>query len=280
MADYLASIFGTEKDKVNCSFYLKIGACRHGERCSRIHTRPTFSATILLQNFYQNPANAPHGTETSVQTEEELAQQYEEFYEDVFWEMEEKYGKVEEMNVCDNMGDHLIGNVYIMFEREEDAERAVQDLNNRWFNGRPIYAELSPVTDFGEASCRQYELEECTRGGYCNFMHIKPISQQLRRKLFGGKLPSYMRDRERERNSPKRARGSGDHRSGYGGGGRGWEGGRSERDYRDRDYRDHRDYRDRDYRDYRDRGDRDRDRGRDYRDRDRDRGRDYRRDDY
>ena len=54
------------------------------------------------------------------------------------------------MNVCDNLGDHLVGNVYIKFRREEDAERAVAELNNRWFGGRPIYAELSPVTDFRE----------------------------------------------------------------------------------------------------------------------------------
>ena len=33
MAEYLASIFGTEKDKVNCTFYFKIGACRHGDTC-------------------------------------------------------------------------------------------------------------------------------------------------------------------------------------------------------------------------------------------------------
>ncbi|KNC73027.1 hypothetical protein SARC_14412, partial [Sphaeroforma arctica JP610] len=59
MAEYLASIFGTEKDKVNCPFYFKIGACRHGDRCSRQHNRPTFSQTVLLQNFYQNPENVP-----------------------------------------------------------------------------------------------------------------------------------------------------------------------------------------------------------------------------
>ena len=60
------------------------------------------------------------------------------------------------MNVCDNLGDHLVGNVYIKFRREEDAARAVAELNNRWFGGRPIYAELSPVTDFREACCRKY----------------------------------------------------------------------------------------------------------------------------
>ena len=89
------------------------------------------------------------------------------------------------MNVCDNLGDHLVGNVYIKFRREEDAERAVKDLNNRWFGGRPIYAELSPVTDFREACCRQYEMGECTRSGFCNFMHLKPISRCVKFKPGG-----------------------------------------------------------------------------------------------
>uniref|UniRef100_A0A8C5NVH5 U2 small nuclear RNA auxiliary factor 1-like 4 n=1 Tax=Jaculus jaculus TaxID=51337 RepID=A0A8C5NVH5_JACJA len=148
MAEYLASIFGTEKDKVNCSFYFKIGACRHGDRCSRLHNKPTFS-------------------------------------QEVFTELQEKYGEIEEMNVCDNLGDHLVGNVYVKFRREEDAERAVAELNNRWFNGQAVHAELSPVTDFRESCCRQYEMGECTRGGFCNFMHLRPISRNLRRQLYG-----------------------------------------------------------------------------------------------
>ena len=47
--------------RVNCSFYFKIGACRHGDRCSRIHNKPNFSQTILIQNLYQNPQNMPLG---------------------------------------------------------------------------------------------------------------------------------------------------------------------------------------------------------------------------
>ena len=42
--------------------------------------------------------------------------------------------QVEEMNVCDNLGDHLVGNVFVKFKREEDAEKAVTDLNNRWYD--------------------------------------------------------------------------------------------------------------------------------------------------
>lgn len=47
-AEYLASIYGTEKDKVNCSFYIKTGACRHSERCSRKHNKPQYRYALDL----------------------------------------------------------------------------------------------------------------------------------------------------------------------------------------------------------------------------------------
>ena len=56
-----------------------------------------------------------------------------------------------------NFDDHYLI-LTTQFRYEEDAEKAVQQLNNRWFNGLPIHAELSPVTDFREACCRQYEM--------------------------------------------------------------------------------------------------------------------------
>jgi splicing factor U2AF subunit len=46
-------------------------------------------------------------------SEEELQEHFDEFFEDIFLELEEKYGPIEEMNICDNLGDHLVGNVYI-----------------------------------------------------------------------------------------------------------------------------------------------------------------------
>ncbi|GAU99229.1 hypothetical protein RvY_10261 [Ramazzottius varieornatus] len=249
MAEYLASIFGTEKDKVNCSFYFKIGACRHGERCSRIHNKPTFSQTIVLLNIYQNPQNSAQtadGSHLGNISETELQQHFDDFFEEVFTEVEDRYGEIEEMNICDNLGDHLVGNVYIKFRREEDAERAVNELNNRWFNGRPIYAELSPVTDFREACCRQYEMGECTRGGFCNFMHLKPISRELRSRLYKRRPgAAFGGHRGRSRSpSPKSRRlrqteDFGDRRRGRGGGGNfnrdfggGHRGGGGDRDYR------------------------------------------------
>ena len=43
------------RKKVNCFLYFKIGACRHGDQCSQLHHRPTFSQTIALRNVYRKP---------------------------------------------------------------------------------------------------------------------------------------------------------------------------------------------------------------------------------
>ncbi|MEW5306302.1 MAG: hypothetical protein WDW38_007134 [Sanguina aurantia] len=187
MAEHLASIFGTEKDRVNCPFYFKIGACRHGDRCSRLHNKPTISQTILMPNMYQNPVlNAPPGPDgLPQQIDARMAQQhFEEFYEDVFEELA-SFGEIENLNICDNFADHMVGNVYAKFKDENAAAAALLAFQGRYYGGRMILIEFSPVTDFREATCRQYEENTCNRGGYCNFMHLKPIAKDLRKKLFG-----------------------------------------------------------------------------------------------
>mmetsp|Transcript_27229 Transcript_27229/g.69949 ORF Transcript_27229/g.69949 Transcript_27229/m.69949 type:complete len:274 (+) Transcript_27229:335-1156(+) len=201
MAEHLASIFGTEKDRVNCPFYFKMGACRHGDRCSRIHNRPTMSQTLLLANMYQNPALlAPPGPDGQPQQfdAKKAQEHFEDFYEDVFEEVAQ-FGEIENLNVCDNLADHMVGNVYVKFRDETAAAAALGALTGRYYNGRPIAAEFSPVTDFREATCRQYEENTCARGGYCNFMHLKPISRDLRKHLFGRYKSSKRDDRSRDR---------------------------------------------------------------------------------
>ncbi len=83
--------------RVNCSFFYKIGACRHGERCSRLHNRPTYSQTILIQNLYKNPGNEPvlpDGRPGASLGESELQAHFDDFFEDVFWELHDKYGEI------------------------------------------------------------------------------------------------------------------------------------------------------------------------------------------
>ncbi|KAM7464281.1 hypothetical protein LguiA_032402 [Lonicera macranthoides] len=220
MAEHLASIFGTEKDRVNCPFYFKIGACRHGDRCSRLHTKPSISPTLLLSNMYQRPDSITPGVDPQGQPLDprKIQDHFEDFYEDLFEELG-KYGEIESLNICDNLADHMVGNVYVQFREEEHAANAVQNLTGRFYAGRPIIVDFSPVTDFREATCRQYEENVCNRGGYCNFMHLKKISKELRRQLFGRNSRrrhsrSRSRSPQRNRNYDERPHGGG---RGYGG---------------------------------------------------------------
>ncbi|GKV46721.1 hypothetical protein SLEP1_g53695 [Rubroshorea leprosula] len=50
--------FGTEQDKAHCPFHLKTGACRFGQRCSRVHFYPDKSCTLLIRNMYTGPGLA------------------------------------------------------------------------------------------------------------------------------------------------------------------------------------------------------------------------------
>ena len=39
---------------MNCPFYLKTGACRYGDRCSRHHPIPSASTTLLIRGMYSH----------------------------------------------------------------------------------------------------------------------------------------------------------------------------------------------------------------------------------
>lgn len=94
--------------------------------------------------MYQNPfaqasIDDPGNTLDMSPEEQEF---FDAFYEDIYLELWCKYGDIEELNVCGNLGDHLIGNVYVKFRFEEDAEKCVNGLNNRWYNGVPFVNQV------------------------------------------------------------------------------------------------------------------------------------------
>ncbi len=104
------------------------------------------------------------------------------FFEDIYMELS-KFGQLEALHVVDNLGDHMIGHIYANFKDEEMASDALQGLQGRYFDGRLLQVEFSPVTDFREARCRDYDEEACARGGFCNFLHVKPVPQALIRSM-------------------------------------------------------------------------------------------------
>jgi splicing factor U2AF 35 kDa subunit len=152
---------------------------------------------------------------------------FEAFYEDVAAELSQ-YGRLEGLHVCDNLSDHLVGSVYAAFADEDSAARALTDLSGRFYEGRPIRPEFSPVTDFREAACRQYETSHCARGGYCNFMHLRPVSRGLAETIFGPGGGGGGSGRGRRGGRDEWRRGGRNRRS------------RSRSRSRDRDYRRHR----------------------------------------
>ena len=188
MAKHLARIHGTEEDKVNCPFYFKIGACRHSERCSRLHHRPAFSPTILIQHLYRHPVRqaellaAATGQPALVVQPSQAQEEFLILFEDLYMELS-KFGTIDSLHVCDNLGDHMIGHVYVKYTDEEMASDALDNLNGRYYDGRLMAVEYSPVTDFREARCRDYDEETCSRGGFCNFLHVKPVPSCLIRSL-------------------------------------------------------------------------------------------------
>eukprot|EP00277_Geminigera_cryophila_P003756 CAMPEP_0179423290 /NCGR_PEP_ID=MMETSP0799-20121207/10925_1 /TAXON_ID=46947 /ORGANISM="Geminigera cryophila, Strain CCMP2564" /LENGTH=207 /DNA_ID=CAMNT_0021197563 /DNA_START=690 /DNA_END=1314 /DNA_ORIENTATION=+ len=142
--------------------------------------------TVLLAHMYQAPNTAAvqqGPTAMATAADDKPGQEhFDDYYEEVFEELE-KFGKIDELNVCANLGDHMIGNVYVKYEEEEQAEKALNALNGRFYAGRLIMAEYSPVTDFRESRCRQYEESSCKYGGHCNFMHIKRPSRDVCKRL-------------------------------------------------------------------------------------------------
>jgi splicing factor U2AF subunit len=161
--------------------------------------------------MYSNPPIAiaiAEGNKVSDDSLKESLTHFEDFYEEVFLELV-KFGEIKDLIVCDNLGDHLIGNVYVKFGAEEEAENAYKGLNGRFYSGKAIVCEYSPVTDFRESRCRQFEEGACGRGGYCNFMHLKYISRDFKKSLyeqmydenpvFSKRKKSSSRDKKRKR---------------------------------------------------------------------------------
>jgi splicing factor U2AF subunit len=135
--------------------------------CASAHKNGTYTTNQVYSLSYYT-LNLTESREARIQ------RYFDAIFEEIFCEVEDAYGDVDDVNICDNLGEHMMGNVYIkvrvwlhsdrlrlgaeQFRRCMDAVRACTALNERWFAGAPVYAELSPVVDFREASCRQYEI--------------------------------------------------------------------------------------------------------------------------
>ncbi|XP_055232620.1 U2 small nuclear ribonucleoprotein auxiliary factor 35 kDa subunit-related protein 2 isoform X5 [Gorilla gorilla gorilla] len=147
-----------EKDRANCPFYSKTGACRFGDRCSRKHNFPTSSPTLLIKSMFttfgmEQCRRDDYDPDASLEySEEETYQQFLDFYEDVLPEFK-NVGKVIQFKVSCNLEPHLRGNVYVQYQSEEECQAALSLFNGRWYAGRQLQCEFCPVTRWKMAIC-------------------------------------------------------------------------------------------------------------------------------
>ena len=169
---------------------------------------PVYSETVLLGNLYDGMGLSAASTDAS-----RLREHFDNFYVDMFIGLAE-YGQIVDYMVSSNLCDHLRGNVYVKYADEDSAERAVKALNNRFYGCKPIIdAVLSPVTDFGNACCKQNETGRCDHGAYCNFLHVAIPSNDLKSRLFNSQALT-MRKKEEEKQKEREKDGPDDkHRS-------------------------------------------------------------------
>jgi len=185
LAEHLARVFGTEEDPVNCSFFFKVGACRNGDRCGKKHNHPSSSQTLLLTSLYPGTpegiciANEQPWDDSMYDRGQAHLEQ---FYEEVVLVLAE-YGEIEEVVVVDNTIDYMLGNVYVRYRHEESASGALVGLTGRYYFGKLISAEYSPVADFREARCRAHHETRCSRVGACRFLHIKHVPKSIKRRV-------------------------------------------------------------------------------------------------
>ncbi|XP_016312396.1 U2 small nuclear ribonucleoprotein auxiliary factor 35 kDa subunit-related protein 2 [Sinocyclocheilus anshuiensis] len=169
--------YGTEKDKANCPFFLKTGACRFGDRCSRKHEHPTSSTTLMVRGMFvtfgmEQSRRDDYDTDASLEySEEEMHQQFLDFYEDALPEFKNA-GRVLQFKVSCNFEPHLRGNVYVQYDTEEQCREAFMMFNGRWYAGRQLQCEFSPVTRWKTAICGLFDRRKCPKGKHCNFLHV------------------------------------------------------------------------------------------------------------
>lgn len=163
--------------KDNCDFFMRTGVCRYGLECQRQHPEPEFGTTVVILGMFSHSLFTAafsqmdgNGDITLDNPNPKLQKVYDEFYEDTLPEFQ-KIGRVKQFKVCSNQAKHLRGNVYVSYEREEEAFVAVQVFKGRWYAGRQLPAKITVIKKWRPALCGQYYQNNCPKGRRCNLLH-------------------------------------------------------------------------------------------------------------
>ena len=154
----------------------------------------------MFRHLYQNPPAAlafASGQKVSDEELKESLKHFEQFYEEIFVELS-SFGELKELEVVDNLGDHLIGNVYARFNDEAGASKAFNALAGKYYNSKLVEEEYCPITKISWCKCKFNDKGLCQKGAFCNYLHLKPVSERLLKNLreeMYEKHPEYKKNR-------------------------------------------------------------------------------------
>lgn len=208
-----------------CMFWERVGACRHGNKCAKYHNKPKKSKTVVFWKLFQNPIRTYYSRSHDVENnrlvsgsginqnensngngvfkqnevvidDHELTAEANRLYQDLFVELATKYGEIDSILVCGNYNPHVGGNVLVKFRSEKTAAKCCIECNDRWYNGKPIFCELSPVTYFEDAICKEFNTRnKCERGDQCNLIHARKIDPEIKRNLLASQK-AFFKERD------------------------------------------------------------------------------------
>ncbi|KAF2283058.1 hypothetical protein GH714_043077 [Hevea brasiliensis] len=148
--------FGTEQT----------GACRFGQRCSRVHFYPDKACTLLMKNMYNGPGLSWEQDEGLEYTDEEVEHCYEEFYEDVHTEFLKIFLSFSIEKLV-----YLLASFKILLFQGMWINKMKNMGPNNEKDGK---CEFVNVTRWKVAICGDYmksRLKTCSHGTACNFIH-------------------------------------------------------------------------------------------------------------
>ena len=162
----------------------------------------------MFKHLYQNPPAAIAFAEGSKVDDEDLKEalkHFEQFYEEIFVELSD-FGEIKDLSVVDNLGDHLIGNVYVRYNDETAASKAFNSLAGKYYHSDLVDEEYCPIINIRDCKCKKFDDGLCQRGPFCNFLHLKEVNKSLVRSLKDEMYethPEYKRNRNINYNKKK-----------------------------------------------------------------------------
>lgn len=162
-----------------CPFFTKLGACRFGSGCARDHVRPASARTLILSQVLPASSGDAESMSGNGGPIDDSAQV--QAFCTTLLDRVRGCGTVQQLIVLCNQTAHLRGTMYLQFASAAEATAAIATLKDE-SSGPAIRAEPCDI-DFRDARCTAFDNQECNRGAFCNFLHVRALPEAIQQRL-------------------------------------------------------------------------------------------------